>query len=757
MTPLASLGLNEAATRDLRVLLDTSSLMDDSIEEFLGTFLVPLVRASDQRLVVPHRVMQECKKHATSTDPERSRKGHRAAALVEKMVAEQLADVFGEPDEFFADNVIQAVVMRFCEKYHFCLVTQDRALATDTLRIASRPSVKLNRAIFALRVGEGAALDRWEIDPNSLDLATWTRLVRSSRSANNGALRLCSGTPRPAGLQLAISEVPSQGAQIRDSSGERLTLIGRLGGGGEGTVYRTDARMVCKIYAPERLSSGTREKLELMIRKPITWAGICWPRSLAFNSKNEFVGYLMPAAEGKELQKSVFIKPLLQKAFPSWTRVDLVTLALTLLESIQHLHSRNVIVGDINPMNILVKSPTEVFIVDTDSFQIEDFPCPVGTATFLSPDLYGKRLSGILRNFQHEHFAVATLAFMIVMPGKPPYSHAGGGDPAENVRTRKFPYGLGERRGQGVPDGPWRFMWSHLPYKLKQKFVGAFDGSDELSTVEWIDSMYAYRDALRAGHVSSEIYPTGFKRLRREDVLRIGGKWGRCPECGSEAQLDDRDQDTIACLECFAAEEEARCSICGNTFAIRTLLRKKLGERSPICGPCRTREEATCACCSSAFELPRFKLKTLGERRPMCPSCLAPETTGCPHCGSSFQMPHFKLQAMGARRPMCSACWNRSESATCCDCGSRFEFQPAFFKDKGWEPPRRCSECRERRKAARGGASPEPSYRAPVRAPIQRPPPPPTQARVPPRTTPTPAQAPQPAGFWDFLKRMFGS
>ena len=42
-----------------------------------------------------------------------------------------------------------------------------------------------------------------------------------------------------------------------------------------------------------------------------------------------------------------------------------------------YLHERNIIMGDINALNILVVSPTEVYFVDTDSYQIEEFPCPV--------------------------------------------------------------------------------------------------------------------------------------------------------------------------------------------------------------------------------------------------------------------------------------------------------------------------------------------------------------------------------------------
>jgi hypothetical protein len=42
---------------------------------------------------------------------------------------------------------------------------------------------------------------------------------------------------------------------------------------------------------------------------------------------------------------------------------------------------------------------------------------------------------------------------------------------------------------------------------------------------------------------------------------------------------------------------------------------------------------------------------------------------------------------------------------TCVDCGRDFEFsaeEQAFFREKGFNPPKRCKECRQAKKAQRG-------------------------------------------------------
>jgi len=340
--------------------------------------------------------------------------------------------------------------------------------------------------------------------------------------------RLARGFPRVLPAPLPVSLIPGPQDVVLDEKGTQHRLTTGLGGGGEGKVFLTNTGMACKVYSKARLTEGVKTKLQLMRTAPFAREGLCWPRSVAFNTRGEFVGYLMDRAQGREIQKCLFIKPLLLQHFPHWDRCNLVDLVISILDIIQSLHSENVLLGDINPLNTLVDDRGRAYFVDTDSYQIEDFPCPVGTPTFLAPELAGRQLSEVLRTPAQESFAVSTLVFMLLMPGKPPYSHAGGTDPAQNVRKRHFPYNLGEKRGVDVPAGPWRFIWSHFPYRLKEKFHQVFAGQSRPDVSDWLDVLRQYRYDLEAGHVSSEIFPTSFKQLNQQQVEAKGGKWLRC-------------------------------------------------------------------------------------------------------------------------------------------------------------------------------------------------------------------------------------
>lgn len=306
-----------------------------------------------------------------------------------------------------------------------------------------------------------------------------------------------------------------------------MKFIHEIGRGGEGVVYETDRHdgQVCKILHQSRRLKSTIEKLKLMIDLQVEHPAICWPTELVERG-GETLGYLMPRASGKELQRTIFIRPLFEETCSDWTRIHLVHLTRTILKAVQHLHAKGVLLGDLNAQNIMVQDELNVFLVDCDSFQMGPFPCGVGTPPYLAPELYGIDLKSNLRTIEHELFAVATLVFMIFHPGKAPYSHRGGGDPAKNVLERHFPYPLGEHSQGKVPAGQWRYCWSHLPYFMKEAFHDAFGRDLQPSRRpridQWLKHMDRYEVHLAKGHVSDEIFPEDFKQLSEEQRTRYG-------------------------------------------------------------------------------------------------------------------------------------------------------------------------------------------------------------------------------------------
>ena len=358
--------------------------------------------------------------------------------------------------------------------------------------------------------------------------------------------------------------IPTEGDFVKiGPDGHSVKLGCQIGAGGEGIVFEVvDDSRVAKVYHSKRLTANRIAKLQLMASRAVSKEGLCWPEQLVYTSDECAVGYVTQRAYGFPLQTSVFIKPLLLQKFPDWQRNNLVNVCIAFLEHLQQLHALNVLVGDINPLNVLVDGDgSSVFMVDVDSFQIEGYPCPVGTVNFSPPTLQNRDFKTTLRSVDDELFAIATMLFMILLPGKPPYSQQGGEAQRTNIIEANFPYPLGSvHRGKKVSPGPWGHIWSHLPYRLKELFHKAFRENERISISEWLDALQAYKYDISKGYLSNDIFPMGFKvpkgqgeqvtcarqgcgqpfEMHRDKVAELNAE-GRplyCPKCLQAKELE---------------------------------------------------------------------------------------------------------------------------------------------------------------------------------------------------------------------------
>ena len=348
-----------------------------------------------------------------------------------------------------------------------------------------------------------------------------------------------------ADVNVDVKMLPGSNDAVVTPGGKRMVLGKKISEGGEGVIYETDTpSLVCKIYHKGKMTRLKRQKIELMVSRKINREGICWPTDLLFNQNAEFVGYVMPKAQGKTVQVSMFVKPVLEKSYPTWGRIDLLNLCLAFLEHIRFLHSLNILVGDINPMNLLVThESTKLWLVDTDSFQIEGFPCPVGTVNFTAPEIQGVAYESFLRTRSHELFAVATMLFMILLPGKPPYSQQGGGSPSDNIKAMKFPYrdfsDKDKHTGENAPRGSWEIIWNHLKKDVREAFHRTFRQNDRVSIEQWIDLLSRYRFSVKKGYLSNEIFPTSFFMIR--DPVEVA-----CGKCSKKITTSKKNVEIQA-------------------------------------------------------------------------------------------------------------------------------------------------------------------------------------------------------------------
>ena len=616
----------ESSVKKIKIFIDTCSLLSDQADMFWRN-ITPILQREHKAIIVPFRVYEEVKKFSDNPmlcvqkgNPELNQ---RAKATLNNIAALQRAgiiEVFGDKNDNFADNVFQTVFTQFRLKYNLMLITQDRNLASDILAIGKSKAVNTENRILVERINKYGYLSL----ANVSEVRSPAEKHSHSGYTPNQQMEIpayecfsIAASVRKVSGKMSVSSIPGEGSTLtaeRNGNRKLLRLVSAGPSGGEGTIYTTSIPgIVAKIYKPEKLNRAKFEKLSLMMTKSINCEGVCFPLALLYNDKNEFVGYLMNKAEGKELQRCVFIPQLLKKNFPGWTKVDTTTLCVTILRKLKYLHERNVILGDINPNNILVVSPSQVYFVDTDSYQIEGFPCPVGTINYTAPEIQRKEYSSFLRTLGNEYFAVATLLFMIMLPGKPPYSLQGGENQIDNIINGDFAYASGSRSTGKAPEGMWRFCWSHLPRYLKDDFYETFRKGGEhsteatrYSTEDWLQKFEYYLDLLKSGKLASQdsmsldIFPSRLKKNPKATYIR-------CKLCGNE--VDEERTEQGICQSCLKKGEIYHCAKCGCEM-IYTNYQKYIRRipRYEVCKDCINKRNMVyttvrCAQCGKTFEI----------------------------------------------------------------------------------------------------------------------------------------------------------
>ncbi len=601
-----------------RFFVDAGSLLRPEVRERLDEELLGMIVGLHRPLIVPLSVKKQLTEiNAAPKSVEMGERASEALKFIQKHLADRRIEVVGNPDDPPPRVNLVDLYKRFRTQYRFVVFSTDFPIASDIL-YKRKPGTHFAKLVQPSSSGELILIEDMEgLHANQKALHAKRRAERNQNQTAPSQLRFGQhDKPRPIDdTPVGGSQILSEGFSVRDQQNRSLRLGRAVASGGEGEIFDCGHEFVAKIYFPERRTKTRREKLELMCsRRPQALAQVAWPVSLLCSEEGSFVGYLMPKAKGVRMQDAVFAKARLEKHFPKWTRADLVQLALTYAIAVRDVQRPGLLVGDINPMNALIQSPEQIVIVDADSFQVEDFPCPVGMATFRAPEITEPDFSLFLRTERHEAFALASLLFMILMGGKSPYSYQGGGDPAENIRAGNFPYA---KDAKAIPAGAFRYIWSYFPPRIKEAFSSTFANPSPAgrpTAQQWVGLLQDYLKFLKSCSSSDDslaLWPGSFRPWAGAGVVQM-----ECGECGTAFQTSAKD-----------AENKRRFT-------------------KILCGPCReavnlardASRDVRCASCQKHYTLERGRL---AGGVFYCPTCTAPQSSldrGCPTCGNVFRL-----------------------------------------------------------------------------------------------------------------------
>tara|TARA_Y100001980_G_C14552398_1_gene336581 strand:- start:2105 stop:3622 length:1518 start_codon:yes stop_codon:yes gene_type:complete len=492
--------------KDHLVLIDTSALMDERADIFFNGMIKSSLKG-DQKIYLLECVYEELeniikKKKYSKNSKELAKKGK---AIIGSFFQKDLIERWKNPsisrDKSVTRDTDEFYLNLFTElrtRNKLCLISQDKGLSKEIIRLNHSKATKNKiKGIKVLSIDDRAFPCNF-IEPTPFKTFNRPDQEKSSILENS----ICINTK----------------SEVYDDDRYGYKLGKKIDEGGEGVIYdiRNDDsikwnELCCKIYHPHKLTDSKIAKLELMISNPLQndkalWS-IAWPKRMLYNKKNVPIGYLMPKMRNtRQLSSMIGYKNLINN-FPEFNTIDLVKISLKILRIIEKLHSYNVYIGDIQPDNFLIMESQNkenldpekkilICLVDTDSFQVEKYPCPGGKIEFTHPDRLSTPYSQYLRTEKDECFAISTLLFNIFMLKFFPYNHTTGGSNSDNMKKRYFPYKLNGKVFKDTPPFAAK-LWPDLPPYLQEAFIEVFKQDEIFGINDWKEIMCTYKEDLQ--------------------------------------------------------------------------------------------------------------------------------------------------------------------------------------------------------------------------------------------------------------------
>lgn len=553
-----------------KIFLDATSLMCEQAGDFFARMMEYMKMCSNE-FIVPVKVIREVELNTGKEQPKKKEKGKRGLKNIQFLKEQNaILKTSYKMDGSAMEYIFLTLFLQSRKKFNLLLITQDINLAVKMLKLNELSFEKTNK-IRVRMIGEDGYLKDFE--------------TGEMEKARNRHMKMAKTDRKIADYseECVVTHFPKEGDYVFSDRYGETQLMKKLGQGKEGCVYLTDFGYAAKIY--KEVKAASRDKIFCMCEKDVQFEGICWPVDVLRNDLDEFVGYLMPYVEAKPMKP--FIEMSLLRRFPQWKKSDVVSLCIDILTKLDYLHQKDILMGDINLLNILINNEGKVYLVDTDSFQIENFPCPVGTQDFTSPEIFqddveyknehgkNRSYSQYLRTMEDEYFAVAVLMFEILFFEKHPYAKQGGNMVKDNIIEMDFVYPLEGEEGDKVPVGAYLNIWNHLPERVKQAFYDSFSkngahsrAGSRIPTGEWKDIMESYLSWLQMREIENV----------KADLEFFPSKWG------GKRMIAKITHDPLDRMYM-----RARCGVCGKYFDITYREKASLEKRGkPLPNRCKT-------------------------------------------------------------------------------------------------------------------------------------------------------------------------
>lgn len=310
----------------------------------------------------------------------------------------------------------------------------------------------------------------------------------------------------------------------------------RIGAGGQGQVY--GARIGRQPMAVKLMKHADGEKLKALQQLEQKCGELATlPKLLVYESHSgqpgALAGYAMRRLESSRSMSAARLFNFEEIGrLTRYTWKDAVFAALRLAESVAHVHRHGVVIGDLNPENVLFEqqpmpggtSTWRAILLDTDSFQIATSGgarhlCPVSRPLYTAPELIGRDFSQTWRLASSDDFSLAVVIYQLLLHDHPYDNAINPREPDLDVssKIRRGLYPHAQSPHPGLRPSPYRPSPSQISDTINRAFQSSFrsagDGLGVLerpTAAEWVVLLRdLHRHVVPCSHSPHHHHPSG--------------------------------------------------------------------------------------------------------------------------------------------------------------------------------------------------------------------------------------------------------